>query len=218
MTFLLSEESHGLSYRNILMTVASTILRRVNGRGPGAVFTAQDFFDFGSRDAVDQALARLTRIGRIRRIDRGVYDLPRTHPKIGPMWPSAYAVAQAVAKQTDSHLQVSGAAAANALGLSTQVPAKVEYLTDGPSRSVHIGKLLVSLKHAGRVDMLLPQTRAGMAIVALRHLGRNATSEAVLQQLAATLDRADKQKLSRVRLRLPGWLGLAVNKVIGSAE
>lgn len=199
------------------MAVASTILRRVNGRGLGAVFTAQDFVDIGSRAAVDQALTRLARSGQIRRVDRGVYDLPLTHPKIGRMWPSADAVAQAVAKQTDSHLQVSGAAAANALGISTQVPAKVEYLTDGPSRRVHIGKLLVSLKHAGRVDMLLPQTRAGMAIVALRHLGRNAASGAVLQRLAATLDGADKQKLSRVRPRLPGWLGLAVDEVIGGA-
>jgi hypothetical protein len=181
------------------------------------VFTAQDFIDIGSRDAVDQALARLARSGQIRRIDRGVYDLPRTHPKIGPMWPSADAVAQAVAKQTDSHLQVSGAAAANALGLSTQVPAKVEYLTDGPSRSIHIGKLLVSLKHAGRVDMLLPKTRAGMAIVALRHLGRNAASETVLQRLAATLGSSDKQKLTQVRARLPGWLGVAVDQVIGGA-
>jgi hypothetical protein len=181
------------------------------------VFTAQDFADLASRDTVDQALARLARSGQIRRLDRGVYDLPRTHPTIGPMWPSADAVAQAVAKQTDSHLQVSGAAAANALGLSTQVPAKVEYLTDGPSRSIHIGKLLVSLKHAGRVDMLLPKTRAGMAIVALRHLGRNSASETVLQRLAATLDSSDKQKLTQVRPQLPGWLRYAVDEVIAGA-
>ncbi len=199
------------------MPVASSILRRVNGRGRGAVFTAQDFIDVGSRDAVDQALARLARAGQIRRVDRGVYDLPRTHPKVGPMWPSADAVAQAVAKQTDSHLQVSGAAAANALGLSTQVPAQVEYLTDGPSRNIHVGKLLVQLKHAGRVDMLLPQSRAGMAIVALRHLGRNAASMSVLQRLATTLDSADKKQLSRVRPRLPGWLGSAVDAVIAGA-
>lgn len=197
------------------MPVASTILRRVNRRGRGAVFTAQDFVDLGSRNAVDQALTRLASSGQIRRVDRGVYDLPRTHPKMGPMWPSADAVAQAVAKQTDSQLQVSGASAANALGLSTQVPAKVEYLTDGPSRSIHIGKLVVCLKHAGRVDMLLPKTRAGMAIVALRHMGRNAASQAVLQSLAAKLDSSDKQKLSQVRPRLPGWLGAAIDQVIG---
>ncbi|HMJ14243.1 MAG TPA: hypothetical protein VK524_22665, partial [Polyangiaceae bacterium] len=66
-------------------------------------------------------------------------------------------------------------------------------------------------------DMLLPKTRAGMAIVALRHLGRNAASGTVLQRLAATLDSSDKQKLTQVRARLPGWLGVAVDQVIGVA-
>ena len=200
------------------MALSSTILRRVKGRGRGAVFTARDFIDVGSRDAVDQALSRFARSGQIRRVDRGIYDLPRIHPKVGPMWPSADAVAQAVAKQTDSHLQLSGAAAANALGLSTQVPAQAEYLTDGPSRNVHVGNLVVRLKHAGRVDMLLPQSRAGMAIVALRHLGRDAASMSVLQRLAVILNGGDKKQLSRIRARLPGWLGSAVDQVIAGTS
>lgn len=194
------------------MAVANKILRRVKGKGPGAVFTAMDFADLGSRDALDQALARLARSGSIRRVDRGVYDLPRTHPVMGPMWPAADVVARAVAKQTGSQLKVSGAAAANALGLSTQISAKVEYLTDGPSRNVRVGNLAVRLKNAGLVDMLLPQTRAGMAIVALRHLGKNAAS-AVVPRLAATLDDVDKKNLLKVRPRLRGWLGEAVDQI-----
>ncbi len=194
------------------MAVANKILRRVKGKGPGAVFTAMDFADLGSRDALDQALARLARSASIRRVDRGVYDLPRTHPVMGPMWPAADVVARAVAKQTGSQLKVSGAAAANALGLSTQISAKVEYLTDGPSRNVRVGNLAVRLKNAGLVDMLLPQTRAGMAIVALRHLGKNAAS-AVVPRLAATLDDVDKKNLLKVRPRLRGWLGEAVDQI-----
>lgn len=194
------------------MAVANKILRRVKGKGPGAVFTAMDFTDLGSRDALDQALARLARSGSIRRVDRGVYDLPRTHPVMGPVWPAADVVARAVAKQTGSQLKVSGAAAANALGLSTQVSAKVEYLTDGPSRNIRVGNLAVRLKNAGLVDMLLPQTRAGMAIVALRHLGRNA-APAVVPRLAATLDDVDKKNLLKVRPRLRGWLGEAVDQI-----
>lgn len=76
---------------------------------------------------------------------------------------------------------------------------------------------MVTLKHAGRVDMLLPQTRAGMAIVALRHLGKNSASGTVLDRLATTLDSSDKQKLAQVRSRLRGWLGAAVDGVIRGA-
>jgi len=196
------------------MAVATKILRRVKGRGPGSVFTARDFTDLASRDAVDQALSRLAQSGRIRRVDRGVYDLPRTHPVMGPIWPSPDAVAQAVAKQTGSQLKASGAAAANALGLSTQVPAKVEYLTDGPSRNVQVGRLSVHLKSAGVLDMLLPHKRAGLVIVALRHLGKNAAPD-VVPRLGAILDDSDKKNLAKVRPRLQGWLGTAVDQIIG---
>lgn len=196
------------------MAVADTILHRVRGHARGFVFTAKDFLDLGSRAAVDQALARLSAGGDIRRIDRGVYDLPRVHPRAGALWPSADDVVHAVARQTDSHVKRSGALAANALGLSTQVPAHTIWLTDGPSRRVHLGKLLVVLKHAGRVDMLLPDTTAGLAIVALRHLGRDAASDpALLDQLARRLDDTDKASLRRVRRQLPGWLGSVVDEL-----
>lgn len=194
------------------MPVADTILHRVRGHGRGYVFTAKDFLDVGSRAAVDQALTRLAVRGAIRRLDRGVYDLPRVHPKVGPLWPSADDVVRAVARQTDSHVKRSGALAANALGLSTQVPAHATWLTDGPSRSVRLGKLLVVLKHAGRVDMLLPDTAAGLVIVALRHLGRDAASDPdLVDRLARRLDDADKARLRHVRRQLAGWLGSVVD-------
>lgn len=195
------------------MALAADILHRVRGHGRGFVFSARDFLDLGSRPAVDQALARLTRDDQIRRLDRGVYDLPRIHPKVGALWPSADEVAQALARQTDSHVKGSGPLAVNALGLSTQVPAHAVYLTDGPSRNVRIGRLDVALRHAGRVDMLLPDTTAGLVIVALRHLGRDGASPDVLARLASRLDDADKGRLRRVRRKLPGWLGSAVDQL-----
>lgn len=195
------------------MALADDILHRVRGHGRGFVFSARDFLHVGTRAAVDQALARMARGGQIRRIDRGLYDLPRVHPQVGPLWPSADVVARAVARQTDSHVKAAGALAANALGLTTQVPAHAVYLTDGPSRTVQVGRLRVMLRHAGRADMLLPDTTAGLVIVALRHLGRNGVSSDVLDRLSAKLDDADKDQLRRVRRRLPGWLGSAVDQL-----
>lgn len=195
------------------MAVADDILHRVRGHGRGFVFSARDFLDLGSRAAVDQALTRMARARQIRRIDRGLYDLPRVHPRVGPLWPSADLVARALARQTDSHMKASGPLAANVLGLTTQVPAQATYLTDGPSRTVQVGRLQVSLRHAGRTDMLLPDTAAGLAIVALRYLGRSGVSPEVIRRLASTLDDADKLRLQRVRRQLPGWLGATVDQL-----
>ncbi|MEQ1569884.1 MAG: DUF6088 family protein [Myxococcota bacterium] len=195
------------------MAVADDMLHRVRGKGRGFVFTVRDLDDLGTRAALDQALARLARTGVIRRLDRGVYDFPRLHPVVGPMWPSADAVAQAVARQTGSHLKGSGPLAANLLGLTTQVPAQTTYLTDGPSRSVHVGKLLVDIRHAGRVDMLLPDTVAGLVITALRYLGRDAVDEDTLKRLSGTLDAPNKRKLRSVKPQLAAWLGAAVDRI-----
>lgn len=196
------------------MAVADTILHRIQGHTRGFVFTAKDFIDVGTRAAVDQALMRLTVAGDIRRIDRGVYDLPRFHPTAGPLWPSADDIIRAIARQTDSHVKRSGAFAANDLGLTNQVPAHPVWLTDGPSRRVHLGNLVVVLKHAGRVDMLLPDTTAGLVIVALRHLGRDAALDGgIIDRLAHRLDDTDKLRLRNVRKQVPGWLGSVVDKL-----
>src|SRR5687768_12871358 len=98
------------------VALADDILRRLRGKGRGAVFTARDLDDLGQRAAVDQALARMVRAGAIRRLDRGLYDFPAVHPTIGVLWPSADKVAQAVARQTGSHLKASGPLSANLLG------------------------------------------------------------------------------------------------------
>lgn len=197
------------------MPLSQKILRRVRARGRGKwVFTAKDFLSVGSRAAVDQALCRLARASVIRRIARGVYDLPRTVPRIGPVSPNATVVAKAVARQTHSRLQPSGAAAANALGLTTQVSAQATFLTDGPSRRVQVGRLPVVLRHSRPSTMLYSGKPAGMVIVALDHLGRRNVTQDVISRLSTTLSEVDKHRLGRVKNQLPNWLGTVISSVV----
>ena len=122
--------------RKSTQAVDSKILAKIHGRGRGSVFVPADFLALGSREAVDIALHRLARKGTIRRLARGVYDFPKKHPVLGPLSPSAEVVARALAGRDRTRLQPAGAYAANALGLSEQVPAKAVFLTNGPSRTV----------------------------------------------------------------------------------
>src|SRR3984893_12723653 len=124
------------------------IMRRARATGRGGVFTPSDFLDVAARAAVDQALSRLVKNRKLRRLVRGLYDFPKVHPKLGLLSPTPDDVAQALARETGSLVQISGARAANALGLTTQVPARSTYLTDGPSRRVVLGKRVVDLRHA----------------------------------------------------------------------
>src|SRR3546814_8114827 len=134
-------------------SVPDRIMRRARAGGRGGVFTPRDFLDVAARAAVDQALSRLAKTGKLRRLARGLYDFPKVHPKLGPLSPTPDDVAQALARATGSQVQIAGARAANALGLSTQVPAKSTYLTDGPSRRVVLGKRVVDLRQIGRAHV-----------------------------------------------------------------
>jgi hypothetical protein len=195
------------------MTHTGAIQSRIQDHGPGWVFTPADFVDLAARPTVDQALSRLARRDVIRRLDRGVYDVPRTHPRLGRLWPAADAVARAVASSTDSQLLPSGATAANALGLTTQVPARADYVTDGRPRRVRVGNLDVHLGRASRLDLLLPSTRAGAALSALHHLGRTGVTDAVVHRLTALLDDADKRLLLTVRRKVAAWLAAVIDRV-----
>src|SRR3990170_4827300 len=151
--------------------IDSRILATIHGRGRGSVFVPADFLGIGSREAVDISLHRLARKGTIRRLARGVYDFPKEHPELGPLQPSAEAVAKALAGRDCTRLQPAGAYAANSLGLSEQVPAKAVFLTDGPSRTVKIGPMTVQLRRTTAKNMETAGRLSGLLIQALRELG-----------------------------------------------
>lgn len=180
-------------------------MRRARSGGRGGVFTPSDFLDVAGRAAVDQALSRLAKVGKLRRLARGLYDFPRVHPKLGPLSPAPDDVAQALARETGSQVQIAGARAANALGLSNQVPAKSIYLTDGPSRRVVLGKRVVDLRHASPKHLIAPGSPAGTVVQALRHVGPVRAAD-VAQLAARHLSPNDKKTLASTAIQAPAWM------------
>jgi hypothetical protein len=145
-------------------------------------------------------------------LDRGIYFVQRIHPRFGPMWPSADLVVMAVGRPNGSQIKVAGPQAANMCGLSTQVPARAMYMTDGPSRSVTSHHLVVEIRHAGRVEMLLPGTAAGMFITALLYLG-DGFSESLLRHRLAAIDPTETALLRSVRQELPAWMRDVIDRL-----
>lgn len=181
------------------------IMKRARSGGCGGVFTPHDFLDVAGRAAVDQALSRLVKRGQLRRLARGLYDFPKLHPQLGPLSPAPDDVARALARETGSQVQIAGAQAANALGLSTQVPAKNTYLTDGPSRRVVLGKRVVDLRHTSPKHLIAPGSPAGTVVQALRHVGPLRAAD-VAQVAAHRLSANDKKTLAKTALQAPAWM------------
>src|SRR5713101_1810461 len=189
------------------------VLNRVKAASPGAAFTPKAFDDLGHRSAVDQALSRLTKAGKIRRISRGVYDIPKTHPTLGPLSPDPDAVARAIAAQAGYRLQPTPARAANVLGLSSQVPAQIVYLTDGSSRKITVGNQIIHFRHAGPRALLGAGTPEGVALQAIRAFGPDHLTADIIQQLRQNLPSDAKTGLKKLAHHAPQWMVSAIDAV-----
>ena len=182
------------------------LLKRIRGGGRGSVFVPSHFLDIGTRTAIDKALSRLTADGTIRRLARGVYDYPKTHPTIGLLSPSPDAVAQTIAGRDRTTLQPSGAYAANLLGLSEQVPAKIVYLTDGPARSVRIGKMTIQLRQTTQRNMATAGRLSGLIIQAFRYLGKDHITNGRITTLKNRIPLNERRELLRDLKLAPVWI------------
>jgi len=187
-------------------SVEKRIGSRVKDKGRGWCFTPKAFLDLGSPEAVRLALHRLEKRRAIRRLARGLYDSPRQHPTIGLLSPDPEQVANALAERDAARLQPSGAYAANLLGLSEQVPARIVFLTDGPARHVKIGHQEVVLKNTTPRNMATAGTISGTVIQALRYLGARQTDASQVAHLRQTLPASDRAQLKRDRVHAPGWM------------
>lgn len=191
---------------NHVQTIESKLKSRIYGHGKGSVFTPKDFLDLGGRDAVDKALSRLAARGIIRRLARGLYEYPRTHPQLGTLSPNLEKAAKALAGKHQIRLQPEGAYAANLLGLSEQVPARIVFLTDGPSRTVKIGRQEIHLRRTTPRNMAAAGRLSGLLMQAFRSLGRQHVTKQRLARLKQTLPAQERKKLIKDLPLAPAWM------------
>ncbi|MDE0002760.1 MAG: DUF6088 family protein [Rhodospirillaceae bacterium] len=158
----------------------------------------------GKRAAIDQALSRLARSGKLMRIFQGVYMLPK-QTRFGVCSPSIDKALSSLAALWGETIVPTGGSAANCLGLTTQNPVRSVYLTSGPSRRLNFRGLIVELRHAPRWQLVAPHRKAGQVIRALAWLGP-AEVEDSLETVLPTLSEVDLKELSTVRAIMPMWI------------
>jgi len=194
------------SGHELTKSIESRVFAAIRSRGRGSVFVPADFLEIGSREAVDITIHRLVGKGTIRRLARGVYDFPKEHPVLGPLSPSAEAVAKALAGRDRTRLQPAGAYAANVLGLSEQVPAKAVFLTDGPSRTVKIGRATIQLRRTTARNMAAAGRLSGLLIQALRELGEKHVTPERRKHLKQSIPADKRRELLKDLPLAPAWM------------
>lgn len=194
-----------------MISITGKITQRIKRKGRGWVFGPGDFLDIGTRAAVDQVLSRLVKQDTVRRLDRGIYDYPKQHKLLGLLSPNADGVARVLA--AGDRAFPSGAMAANMLGLSTQVPAKPVYITNGTARTRTIGNQTISLRHAKVPLIKRVSDHVNLVLQALSYFGQANIDDQVIRRCATLLSDSDMVKLRSVMGRLPSWLADVIHKI-----
>lgn len=195
-------------------SVSEQILATIRRRGRGSVFSQRDFARMGERKAVDMALARLADRGLIRRVARGVYDYPRFSDILQQeLAPDIGKVAEAIAKKFNWRIQPSGPTAENVIGLSTQVPAKYVYRSDGRTCLYRINKTVLAFAHAPLKEASFKHSESGLIVAALKAVGEDRITEHVTAKIRAWLPPGMRSKVLKDTEATTGWVYAAIRKI-----
>lgn len=193
-----------------MSTLPAFILSHAQSLPEGGVLSPKEFLHLGSRAAIDQALCRLTREGKLLRVARGIYVSP-VSSRFGTRAPAPEKVVHALAAQSGEVVTPHGANAANVLGLTQQVPIREVYLTSGRTRKLKLGRSEVTVKHAPRWMLALGSGQAGSAVRALAWMGPSHVHES-LAALRHKLAPSDWRTLISARAALPSWMARAIGE------
>jgi hypothetical protein len=191
-------------------SVSDAVLARIRQRGPGWVFSPACFYDLGSREAVAVALHRLRTSDSIRRLAQGIYDVPEKHPVLGDLAPAVEGILDVCRARWGCNVMPTGAYAAHVLGLVDQVPVRLVYLTDGPSRRIEVGGMTLEFKRRSSKCFAGTFVWGNMVVQAMRYIGHAAWSSDHARELSKHLTDEDIRKMLAEVTGMPMWIRKAL--------
>ncbi|MFH1356387.1 MAG: DUF6088 family protein [bacterium] len=198
--------------KNIQLTV-NKVKFTIYGHDRGWCMTPIEFKAAGSDTGVRYALHSLCKKGMIRRLAKGLYDYPVIDDDLGMMPPDLDKVAKALARKNKTRIQPSGAYAANLIGLSEQVPAKIVFVTDGYSNKLKIGNRDLIFKKATPKTMVLADTEAGLIVSGLKHIGQKYITPQMEYALKGHLKKLPNKDINKIHQHAPAWIRNLVDKL-----
>ena len=195
----------------VRLKIEAKVAERLHETPKGSVLFVDDFLDLGSPDSIKKALYRLTNEKSLLvRLAHGIYLFPKTDKELGILYPSTEEIAKAIARRDKARIIPTGVYALNRLGLSTQVPMKIVYLTDGATRSIKIGKRTISFKRTSPRNLMTIGKISTLAIQALKEIGQENVDDEILKQLKVVLKKETQENILHDAKLAPAW----INKIL----
>ena len=199
-----------------MQSIDDKIINKIRKCGRGVIFSSSDFINFGEVKSILKSLERMTNSGIIIRVARGIYCYPKIEKVLGlgVIYPTFEEIAQYIAKRDKARIVPTGNYALNILGLSTQVPANIVYLTDGSPRKVMLnsGKGIKFVKTAPK-NLAFNNRLAMLLTFALKELGENNVSEEQKSHIANLLKNEDKAAIEKDYPLMPNWIQTLISQL-----
>jgi hypothetical protein len=178
-----------------MKSVHQEVVKRIGALKPGSILFPTDFRGIGTDDAIKKALSRLVRGSMLERLAHGIYFVPKNHPTFGKLYPSLEEVAEAVAEHEHVRIRPAGAYALNKLGLSTQVPTRQVYITDGQARQIKVGKGGIKFKPTTPKKFGMKGPISSLVIQALEELNLSQITPEMATRIRELLDKETPENL-----------------------
>lgn len=169
----------------------------VSRRKKGNLIFPTDFRSKGTQTAIKTTLSRLSKEGKLKRLAHGIYYVPKIDPLFGAIYPAPEEVAEAIAKKEKIRIKPAGAYALHRLGLTTQVPTKLVYITDGENRQIKIGKMVMKFKATTPKKMSLVGELSSLVILALDELNPKNIDSDTEKKIKAILQKENPAQLKK---------------------
>ena len=187
-------------------SIENRVLEKIKKARRGTLLFGQNFVSEGSNDAIRKSLERLVKKDEIERVATGIYIRPEIDPIVGKVPPSIESIVKAIAKRDKARVVPTGVTALNKLGLSTQVPMKFVYLTDGSSRNIKIDGRSILFKRTSPKNVATIGEISTLVIQALRVIGKDKVSTEEIEKIQSLLKLEKKARLEHDIRLAPEWI------------
>ncbi len=175
--------------------VHTHIQSSISKRKPGEILFLADFRGKGTQVAIKKAMSRLAKAGLVKRLAHGIYYIPKTDPVLGELRPDVDDVIKMLAQKERIRVRPAGAYALHQLGLTTQIPMKRAYLTDGNSRQFRLGKTLIRFKATSSKKLSTAGKISSLVIQAIEEMGVDHISPELEKKILESLRKEEPGKL-----------------------
>jgi hypothetical protein len=201
------------------MTISNKIEAVIKQTAKGKLVFISDFSEYGNYDTVRKSLQRLVNKGLIIRISKGIYYIPKKDNILGILYPTTEEIGKAIAKRDKARIIPTGAYAQHLLGLSTQIPMNVVYLTDGSARKIKIGNQTIVFKKTSPRNLSFESQLNSLLIQALKSKKEINITEADKGRLKEVIKKSDELERIKNDIRIaPVWIRKLVLQILSETQ